>query len=359
MQGVILAGGKGTRLVSISNDLPKPLVTIAGKPVIVHQIKYLKRNNITDLIILLGFKGNIIQGALGDGSNFGVNITYSHEDRPLGTAGAVKNAESHIKDRIFVLYGDVILDVNFSRMCDFHLRHQSKATIAVHPNSHPFDSDLLVMDEHDRVISFLPKPRTDSGYVQNCVNAGLYILDKEVINELPDTFSDFGKDIFPKLAKKGFPIYGYTTPEYIKDMGTTERFTSVEQDIISCKVTRRNLNQKQKAIFLDRDGVINVEKDLIYKTEDIEILNGVPAAINQINKSDYLCIVVTNQPAVARGLCDEKQVRTLHNCIDTIIGLEGAFIDRYYYCPHHPDSGFEGENKFYKISCNCRNRIQE
>ena len=159
--------------MTITGNLPKPLVTIAGKPVIVHQIKYLKKNNITDLIILTGFKGYIIQGALGDGSNFGIKISYSHEDRPFGTSGAVKKAESHIKDRILVLYGDVILDINLSKMINFHFRLQSKATLAVHPNSHPFDSDLLEMDKHPGVISFLPKPRPDSRYVQNCVNAGL------------------------------------------------------------------------------------------------------------------------------------------------------------------------------------------
>jgi len=137
-------------------------------------------------------------------------------------------------------------------------------------------------------------------------------------------------------------------------MGTVERLASVERDTVAGKPIARNLSHPQRAIFLDRDGVIDEEVDLIRRAEDLRLLPGAAGAIKQINGSIFLGIVVTNQPAVARGLCSLDEVQRMHKRIDTLLGGEGAFIDQYYVCPHHPDRGFPEENPAFKIPCDCR-----
>ena len=149
-------------------------------------------------------------------------------------------------------------------------------------------------------------------------------------------------------------IYAYDTPEYIKDMGTPDRYYEVEKDIKEGKVKARNLANKQKAIFLDRDGTINKYVGFLTKTEQFELLPGVAAAVRLINKSGYLAIVVTNQPVIARGDCTWEELIHIHNKMETELGKDGAFLDAIYICPHHKDKGFEGERPEYKYDCNCR-----
>ena len=137
-------------------------------------------------------------------------------------------------------------------------------------------------------------------------------------------------------------------------MGTPDRFHEVEHDLLSGKVAARNLSNRQKAIFLDRDGTINVYKGFLTRPDDFELLPGVTEAIHRINKSGYLCIVVSNQPVIARGDCSFDDLKAIHDKMETELGHQGAFIDAIYYCPHHPDKGFEGERPDYKFNCDCR-----
>jgi mannose-1-phosphate guanylyltransferase / phosphomannomutase len=350
----ILAGGKGTRLGELAAGLPKPMVTCEGKPLLQYHIELLKKYGITRIILLVGYKAEIIQRYFGDGSKFGVSLSYSFETEPLGTAGAVKNAEALFQDTFVLLYGDVMIDMDLGRMIDFHERNRGMATLAVHPNSHPYDSDLLEIDDKGLVTGFFPKPHSGDAWLQNLVNAGAYILSPEIMSHLTSGLSDFGKDVFPRLMRDKKQLYGYLTSEYIKDMGTPERLAVVRNDILSGKTAARNLQNKQCAIFLDRDGVINRHIDQVHRAEDIELLPHVAEAIRMINDSSFISIVITNQPAVARGLCDMAEIKRMHNRIDTLLGADRAFIDCYYFCPHHPDSGYPGENRALKIACTCR-----
>lgn len=156
------------------------------------------------------------------------------------------------------------------------------------------------------------------------------------------------------MVNDGEIIYAYNTPEYIKDIGTLERLEEVERDIVSGKLYRLNKKNKRKAIFLDRDGVLNYEIDLLRTPEELELLPDVPNAIKKINTSEYLSVVVTNQPVVAKGLASEKDIYQIHSKLDTVLGRNRAFLDRIYYCPHHPEKGFHGERIEYKIHCDCR-----
>lgn len=353
MKLIIIAGGKGTRLGF--KEIPKPMVKFNGVPILEHQINLAKKYSINQIYILSGYLSEVIINYFGDGSKFGVNIKHIIEDKPLNTAGALKQLEGKLNERFMVFYGDTIMDIDLASFIKFDLeKRNSIGSIIVHPNDHPFDSDLLEIDNDEKVSSFYSKPHSNNKFYTNLVNAALYILSPSIFNYIPkNVASDFGKDIFPRVILKE-NLYGYKTTEYIKDMGTPDRYKKVEKDIISGKVSRLNREKKQKAIFLDRDGVINKEVDNLTKIEDFELIDKVSDSIKLINKSEYLAIVVTNQPVIAKGFITNIQLDLIHKKMDSILGDQGAYVDDLFYCPHHPESGFEGEVKNLKIKCNCR-----
>ncbi|NFF80808.1 HAD-IIIA family hydrolase [Clostridium botulinum] len=357
MQAVIMAGGKGTRLASITrNEIPKPMALIAGKPILEWQVECLKENGIGDITIIIGHLGNKIKEYFKDGKSFGVDISYIEENEPLGTAGSFYYLRNYVKDEYFLLaFGDVIFDVDIERMEKFHTLNKSKATLFVHPNSHPFDSDLIVTDENNKIVKFDSKNNVRDYWYDNCVNAGFYILNKEICNLVKEPFKlDLEKDILMVLAKEGNGIYAYSSPEYIKDVGTVERIKKAEEELLCGFVKNRNLKNKQKCIFIDRDGTINKHNGLVSKEEDFMLEDCTKEAVSLINNSGYLAIVITNQPVVARGLCKIEDVENIHNKMKTLLGKDGVFFDDVVFCPHHPDKGYPEENPIYKIKCNCR-----
>lgn len=373
MKTVIMAGGKGTRIASVRSDIPKPMIEICGKPILEYQIENLKACGLTDIILVIGYLGDKIKEYFGDGRKFGVNIEYFIEDHPLGTAGALFKMPQLTED-FLLLCGDVIMDVDFNRFIEFHKRHNAWASLVAHPNGHPFDSSLLVTDiempkvkggmpeDTHRVSRWLAK-EDERMYYKNRVNAGIELISPELLKmtmqnfvprhpETPDKI-DLDRDVLKPNIKSG-RIYAYDTPEYIKDMGTPERYYEVEGDIKSGKVHARNLKNKQKAIFLDRDGTINKMVGFITKPEQFELIEGAAETIKVINKSGYLAIVVTNQPVIARGDCAFAELKTIHDKMETELGKAGAFVDAIYVCPHHTDKGFPGERIEYKCDCDCR-----
>jgi mannose-1-phosphate guanylyltransferase / phosphomannomutase len=353
MKLAIIAGGNGTRLGR--TDLPKPMVPLNGKPILEYQIELAKRYGIYDIYILSGFMASSIIDFFGNGSKWGVNIQHIVEEKALGTAGAIKQLEPYINDRFMVFYGDTIMDINLKKMIDFDKKSTSLGTLLVHPNDHPYDSDLIEVDEGtDRILHFHSKPH-DNSYKPNLVNAALYILSKDIFSYIPaETHCDFGKNIFPSIIKQDEILYSYLSAEYIKDMGTPERLTKVEADLTNGKIKRLNNENKRKAIFIDRDGVINKEVDNLCSIEEFELLPEVTEAIKQINQSEFLAIVITNQPVIAKGWCSFEQLNEIHKKMESLLGEQNAFVDKIYYCPHHPDKGFEGEVEELKIQCNCR-----
>ena len=354
MQAVILAGGKGTRLQSITRLVAKPMIPIGEKPLLEHQLILLKEAGITEIIILVNHLKETIQQYIGNGTKWGVSVSYFEEASPLGTVGGVKAIENQIHDDFILLYGDVMMNMDIQRLISFHQEKISECTLVVHPNDHPYDSDLVELDKNCRVTAFHAKPHSDDKFYQNMVNAGVYILSPKIFNFLEkDKKADFGKDIFPVIVSK-LAMYGYNTSEYLKDMGTPDRLEHVTADYVSGKIEARNLKYKQRAIFLDRDGVLNVDHPYIAKPEQFELYPITSEAIKRINQSNFLAVVVTNQPVVARNLCTEAELRVIHNKFDTLLGNERAKLDALYYCPHHPDKGFPDENPAFKIDCDCR-----
>lgn len=357
MQAVIMAGGKGTRLAALTKDeIPKPMVAVAGKPLLLWQVERLKENGITDIIMVIGHLGEKIQEYFGDGSRFGVQIRYFVEETPLGTAGSFYYLKDMIVGDTFVMMsGDLFLDLDFERMIRFHKEKGSAATLFVHPNGHPYDSDLLVLDQDERAIRFDSKHNVRDYWYDNCVNAGVFVFEKTICDRIPEPVKrNLENDIIKGMIEDGIPVYGYRSPEYVKDVGTVERIEQALADIESGLVSGKSLKNKQKCIFLDRDGTINQYRGFVYKEEDFELEECAMEAIRKINKSGYLAIVVTNQPVVARGLCEIEDVERIHRKLATLLGREGVFLDDILFCPHHPVKGFPEENPAYKIPCECR-----
>jgi mannose-1-phosphate guanylyltransferase/phosphomannomutase len=351
MIAVILAGGQGTRL-GLEN-LPKSMVSIANMPLLEHQLLLLKRYEIKEVIILTGYLSEKIEAYFGNGSSWGINITYFRETTPLGTAGAIKQLEGTISDRFLVFYGDVVMDFDIHRFQAFD-EPDSLASLIVHPNDHPYDSDLVQV-EQCKIVNFISKPHPSELLYDNIVNAAVYILSPQIFDFIPQNLPcDFGKNIFPDVVRKGGILRAYSTPEYIKDLGTPDRLKKIEKDISSGKVTRWNRNNSRPAIFIDRDGVINREVDNLRRTSDFEILPNVIDAIREINQSDFLAIVVTNQPGISKGFLTAQKLHEIHKLLETQLGEKRAFVNHIYYCPHHPEKGFEGEVEDLKMECNCR-----
>lgn len=368
-----MAGGKGTRIASVKSDVPKPMIEICGKPILEWQIENLKACGLTDITMVVGHLGEVIQRYFGDGSKWGVTISYFVETTPLGTAGALFKMPQ-LTDDFLLLCGDVVFDVNFNRFIRFHQEHRAWATLMAHPNNHPYDSSLLVtevlppqtaggmpVDTH-RIVHWMTKEE-ERTYYRNRVNAGIEMISPRLLQETLRTFVprhpetpekiDLDRDVLKPNIPSG-RIFAYDTPEYIKDMGTPERYEEVGNDIRNGKVQARNLRQPQRAVFLDRDGTLNMHRGFLRDASRLELIPGVAEAVRKINKSGYLAIVVTNQPVIARGECTWEELQEIHARMEAELGKAGAFLDGIYVCPHHPDKGFEGERSEYKIVCSCR-----
>ena len=353
---VIQAGGKGTRMREFTGDrIPKPMLEMGGKPMIQWQVENLKKYGLREFVFIIGHLGEKVKDYFGDGTAFGVHINYVEENEPLGSGGALCYLKDMVEESdVLLIFGDVMFDIDAPRLLDFHEEKQAGVTLLVHPNAHPQDSDLVVMDENSKVLCFDFAKNQRDYYYDNCVNAGIYVLANEVIKSLGEPAPlDLEKELFRSALEDG-KIYGYLTTEYVKDAGTPKRFRAVERELLQGVWQSRNLSNPQKCVFLDRDGTLNIYKGLISSPAELELEAGVAEAIALLNAAGYLAIMVTNQPVVARGLCSMEEVREIHKKLSVLLGEKGAYLDDMIFCPHPPDKGYPGENPVYKIPCRCR-----
>ena len=354
MQIAIIAGGKGTRLQSRIGGLPKPLAPVAGRPLLQHQIEMAAAQGVREIVLLTGYGAAAIREFCGDGSRWGVTFVYHEETTPLGTAGCALEALELLADEFIVLYGDTMLDIDLNRFLSHHRNAHAEATLLAHPNDHPRDSDLLEVDERGNVRAILPYPHPPDAWLENLVNAAAYVLTKPLLAAYRERFrtGDFAKHLFPLMLADGHRISAYRSTEYIKDAGTPERLDKVEGDFLSGRVAEGR--GARPGVFFDCDGTLTAGTGLITSPDQLELLPGAADAVRAVNRAGHLAVLVTNQPVVARGDCSEADLRAIHNKLETLLGREGAYLDKIYYCPHHPDSGYPGERADLKIDCLCR-----
>ena len=360
-----MAGGKGTRIQSVVSDIPKPMIKIGKIPVLEYEIKNLVKQGFTDIIITVSHLGHIIKEYFGDGSFWGANITYYEEEYPLGNGGALFFLRRQLDSDFLLLNADVVFDVDFHRFVKFHKEKGGLVTLFTHPNSHPYDSGLIIADENGKVKKWLAKEEERPKYYKNLVNAGLHIINPAVLDmvDVGNIYSrktevisekiDLDRQILKPLVQTS-QVFCYKSPEYVKDMGTPDRLQAVEKDFLTGRIRAKNLRNKQRAIFLDRDGTINIYKGFLRNINDFELIQGIGSAIRTINEQGYLVLVVTNQPVIARGELSKEELEEIHNRMETELGKEGAYLDGIYVCPHHPDKGYEGEVAELKFDCACR-----
>ena len=353
---VIQAGGMGSRMKELTLDkIPKPMLLLNGKPMLEWQILNIKKYGIKEFVIIIGHLGEKVKEYFGDGSKLEVKIQYIEENVPLGSAGALAYLKSITNaDDFLLIYGDVMFDLNWHRFIDFHEKNAGKATLLAHPNAHPYDSDLLIINKEYCVTDIDSKNNKRDYWYDNCVNAGIYILSSEIFENITEVKKmDLEQDIIVPLIKERM-VYAYCTPEYVKDAGTPERFNKVSKEQQMGVWDGKNLTNKQRCVFLDRDGTLNQYRGLISKEEQLELEKNAAKAVLLLNEAGYLVIVVTNQPVVARGMCEIEDVEYIHKKLQTLLGREQAYVDDIVFCPHHPDKGYPDENPLYKIECECR-----
>lgn len=362
MKTVIMAGGKGTRISSMARDIPKPMIKIENMPVLEREIECLREQGFTDLIITVSHLGHIIMNYFGDGSGispitgkpFGVHIEYYVEEVPLGNAGALYRLKDQLTEDFLLLNADAIFDVDFNRFVAYHKAKGGLVTLFTHPNSHPYDSGLIIATENGAVEKWLTKEEKRPQWYRNRVNAGLHVISPKVLETEIDTPKiDLDRQLLKPIAGTG-KMFCYDSPEYVKDIGTPDRYELVCRDFREKRIQTKNLKYKQKAVFLDRDGTINKYVGFLRNIDDFELLPGVADAIKKINVSGYLAIVVTNQPVIARGEVSFKELEQIHNKMETLLGASGAYLDSIYFCPHHPHKGYKGERPELKFDCECR-----
>lgn len=232
MKAVILAGGEATRLRPLTCNTLKIMVPVLNRPFLEHLLDYLKKHEISDIILAVGKSPEQIQGYFGDGNKLGVTIAYSIENFPLGTAGAVKNAEKFLNDSFIVFNGDVFTDINLSAMMRLHRKNKATATLALTPVDNPTIYGVVETDSQGRVKRFTEKPSWDK-VTTNMINAGIYILEPDILSYIvPNSFSMFERDIFPLLLEKGQAVYSYPSHDYWIDIGTPDKYLKLQRDLL-------------------------------------------------------------------------------------------------------------------------------
>ena len=257
MQAIILAGGKGTRLRPLTMHTPKPIVPLANQPFLLYQVELLKRAGVKDLILSLSYQPQKIEDRLGDGGDYGVRISYTVEASPLGTAGAYRHAKALINDTTIILNGDILTDVDLSRVIGFHREHNAVATLMLAPVANPANYGLVQTADDCRVLRFLEKPKPDE-ITCNTINGGIYVLEPHVLDYIPDGepfMFEYG--VFPRLLEKKEAFYGYTWNGYWRDIGTSASYLQANLDVLAGKIRVLDLPERQAGEKFDAKAEID------------------------------------------------------------------------------------------------------
>jgi mannose-1-phosphate guanylyltransferase/phosphomannomutase len=338
---------------SLLGNLPKCLAKIEGKTLLQHNIANFKSQGISKFHLLLGIGADVILDEVKFiASQERVTIDYTIENIPLGTGGAIINALPSLDETFFVVHGDLYVNTNLDQMRNAFFQDETLAAQIYHPSTHMQDSDLIGINESGFVSHYFLKTEDRPKEVRNFGNAGLYLFKRKVFEKYRSSVHriDLDREFLPQALEDGLIVKAIRNLGYIKDVGTPERLKEVTLNFESIK----KLSILRPAIFLDRDGTLNKELGYITSPHQIELYPDCVNLIKRVNELGFRVIVITNQPVIARGEANLEDLEKIHVRIDNLLANSGAFIDDYFYCPHHPDRGFEGENLVFKMDCSCR-----
>jgi len=351
MKALILCAGKGERLRPLTNNMPKPMVLINGKPTLEYLIFLLKKHNINEVAVNTSYLPEKIKEYFGNGNKFGVKINYSLEPELLGTSGALNNFRDFFTETFVVICGDNITDIDLTKMIDYHKKKKAIATIAIRKKPKDYKTQSLIFaDDKLKITKFIEKPsdKEVEKLVKDykLINSGIYIFEPEILNFIPKGFSDFSYDIFPDLIKNKKNIFGFNIDDYyFREIGKIEKYNLAKEEIESGKVKLDYM--KNKAVFLDRDGVIN---EIVYETDgkimapanlgQLKIIPNIKEGIKELKKMGFKIISITNQPGIDFGYLTKEKLEEINNFLKK--ELE---IDEIYSCIHHPE---------YSGECDCR-----
>src|SRR5712691_6744933 len=236
MKAVVMAGGEGTRLRPLTSNQPKPMVPIVGKPCMEHIIELLKQHGLEDIVVTVAFLPQAIRSYFGGGEALGVDISYSVEESPLGTAGSVRLAAGRLNDTFLVISGDALCDVDLTKLIEYHREKKASVTIGLKSVDNPLEFGIVVTDEDGRVERFLEKPSWGQVF-SDTINTGIYVLEPEVLRHVPkDRPFDFSKELFPLLLEMGRPMYGYVMDGYWQDIGNLDQYRQANFDALDERV---------------------------------------------------------------------------------------------------------------------------
>ena len=361
-EAVVACGGLGTRLKNITGTIPKPLFPINGKSTIERCIEEIKNNSISSVLITLGYKNeSFLKFIKKLEKKFSINIDIFVEKTPLGECGALWLIKENLNNDFFFINGDLIFSIDFNRLICFHKRLASNLTLVTHTSDHPNDSDLISAPNGTLIEDIFIKDSSKNidryGYLGN---SGICLINKSLLEAIKPPKINQSNSIFHHIVKNAFHlnknIFSYNTTEYIKDMGTPERFNLVKEDLVLNKVNLKNYNKKQKALFLDRDNTL-IRCDIgkyILNEKQIEFIDENINRISVIAKEFDLVCLVTNQPVISMGKLTIYQLEKINSNIVKYCLTKGLKIDVITFCPHHPHKGFKDEVKILKKDCFCR-----
>lgn len=246
MKALVLCAGKGERMLPLTKDIPKPMIPIKGKPILQYITELCKKNGINEILINTSYKADKIKEYFGNGKKFGLNIKYSFEDELLGTSGALNNFRQEIEDDFFVIYGDNITNLNLKEMLDIHRKNDCFATIYLYKQrifNNKTTPGQVIIDKNFKVLKIIENPDDkEKKYIesipenQKFTNAGIYIFNKEILDYIPKGYSDFARDILPKVVEEKL-VMGFTKDFYIREVGQMMRYNIAKEEIESGKVS--------------------------------------------------------------------------------------------------------------------------
>jgi histidinol-phosphate phosphatase family protein len=352
-QAVVLCGGAGTRMIPVLGETPKVLAQAGGRSLLDHTLSDLAAAGVQRALLLAGPGGEEILGRARASVPAGLELEAIVEPTPRGTAGAIAGARAHLAERFFLVYGDVFTVLDWQRLAAAAERDAGIATLVVHRSDHPEDSDLVAIDDAHRVIGWVgrrPEARRRALVAATALtNAGIAVVHRNLLHRIPERPSDLTETVLPALVDARAPIHAYVTSEYVRDAGTPRRLEEVRAAIDDGRAARR-----AELCLLDRDGVVLDTTRPVTSPDQVRLAPGAATGIRTLNEVGIEVVLVSNQAGVARGSFDLDTLARIHERVVALLAAEGAHLDDFHYCPHHPETHWGEGRPELRGPCECR-----